>query len=119
VIRALRIIVALGVLAGTAAASPAQSFTLPAEGLDLHAQLHDGTRVVLPPMAIAQDRPAVDRRPIYIGAGLVVLALVFYWNRRGRDRFEREETPEAPATSDDADGDDLHAAARGDAKDDV
>ena len=87
----------------------------PARGADTHAQFRDGTRVVLPPMAIAQDKPAVDRRPIYIGAGLVVLAMVFYWNRRRRDRFDREDAPDDHR---DDDGDDLHAAARGDAKDD-
>jgi hypothetical protein len=118
VIRALLLIVALGVLAETAAASPTPMLTPPAgmhAASDTHAQLRDGTRVVLPPMAIAQDKPPIDRRPIYIGAGLVVLAAVFYWNRRRRDRFDREDAPE---TAPDDDGDDLHAAARGAAKDD-
>jgi hypothetical protein len=55
-------------------------------------RLVDGTRIVLPPMVIPQDRPAADRRPAFIGAGLIVLAVVFWWNRRRRDRFERSET---------------------------
>jgi hypothetical protein len=55
-------------------------------------RLIDGTRIVLPPMVIPQDRPAADRRPAFIGAGLIVLAVVFWWNRRRRDRFERSET---------------------------
>ena len=29
-----------------------------------------------------------DRRPIYLGGGLIVLAAVFWWNRRGRDQFD-------------------------------
>ena len=77
----------------------------------------DGSRFKLPPMVIAQDRPGVDRRPIYLGAGLIVLAAVFWWNRRRRDRFEREDgtAPARPARRPDADADadDLHAAARG------
>jgi hypothetical protein len=98
-------------------------------------RLIDGAKIALPPMAIPQDRPEVDRRPAYIGAGLIALALAFWWNRRRRDRFERGETeggdrdglaggaggralprrdrPRRRAPSD-ADADDLHAAARGD-----
>jgi hypothetical protein len=52
----------------------------------------DRSRRALPPMMIPQDRPAADRRPVYFGAGLIVLAVVFWWNRRRRDRFERSET---------------------------
>ena len=100
-------------------------------------RLSDGARIVLPPMVIPQDRPAPDRRPAYIGLGLIALAAVFWWNRRRRDRFERSdetgdraprgiehgETARAAKGGDpaprraarDADADDLHAAARGDA----
>jgi hypothetical protein len=80
----------------------------------------DRSRRALPPMVIPQDRPADDRRPAYIGAGLIVLAVVFWWNRRRRDRFEQEdgggtERVRRRAPSDaDADADDLHAAAHGD-----
>lgn len=88
-------------------------------------RIDDGTKVVLPPMVIPQDRPAPDRRPTYLGAGLIVLAVVFWWNRRRRDRFERSETgdgedgiePRSGARrrdAEDADAEDLHAAARGD-----
>jgi hypothetical protein len=82
-------------------------------------RLSDGARVTLPPMVIPQDRPAPDRRPAYIGLGLIVLATLFWWNRRRRDRFLREDGIEPPtrraARDADADADDLHAAARGDA----
>jgi hypothetical protein len=85
----------------------------------LPARIDDGSRIKLPPMVVSQDRPPVDRRPIYLGMGLVVLAAVFWWNRRRRDRFEREDHGTPPARPErsrdaDADADDLHAAARGD-----
>ena len=53
------------------------------------ARLDDGSRIALPPMSIPQDAPA-DRRPVYVGAGIVLLAIAFYWNRRNRERFEPE-----------------------------
>jgi hypothetical protein len=46
--------------------------------------------VPLPPIAVPQDSPAPDRRPVIVGAGVVVLACVFWWNRRRRDRIEAE-----------------------------
>jgi hypothetical protein len=53
---------------------------------------------------------------------LIVLAVVFWWNRRRRDRFAQEEDGVAPRTerarrraASDPDADDLHAAAHGDA----
>jgi len=70
-----------------------------------------GPRPAMPPMSVPPDRET-DRRPIYIGGGIVVLALLFWWNRKRRDRFEREDaTKEAPA---DDDADALHAAAEPD-----
>jgi hypothetical protein len=89
----------------------------------------DDVRIVLPPTAIPLDAPPVDHRPMFVGAGLVVLAMMFWWNRRRRDRFEQEDRLERsepgarrprgrprPAARDD-DADDLHAAARGDPPD--
>ena len=65
-----------------------------------------------PEQATPADR---DLRPVYLGLGLVVLGLVFVWNRKQRERLEREARLERPAASgQDDDGDDLHAAARGD-----
>ncbi|TMQ15155.1 MAG: hypothetical protein E6J90_01150 [Deltaproteobacteria bacterium] len=84
-------------------------------------RLDDGSRIKLPPIVVTPDRPPVDRRPMYLGAGLIVLAVVFWWNRRRRDRFEREDgtAPARPARprDADADADHLHAAARGDGPD--
>lgn len=70
-------------------------------------RLSDGSHLpapVLPPMVVAPAPSEVDRRPIYIGAGLVVLAAAFWWNRRQRERFDPEP---------DEDADSLRAAARG------
>jgi hypothetical protein len=55
----------------------------------------DGSRISLPPMAIPQDAPSGDRRPVYVGAGIAILAAAFYWNRRKRERFE-EDKPDDP-----------------------
>jgi hypothetical protein len=84
------------------------------------ARLGDGSKFTvapLPPMTIPLARPEPDRRPMLVGAGVIVLALVFWWNRRQRDRFEDEErgprVPRRRVRPADEDADDLHAAARG------
>ena len=71
----------------------------------------------------APPEPQPDRRPVYMGMGLIVLAAIFWWNRKRREKFEREHPQEVPddgtrvpkATakqkSRDDDADDLHAAA--------
>ncbi|MBA3541018.1 MAG: hypothetical protein H0T79_15515, partial [Deltaproteobacteria bacterium] len=89
------------------------------------ARLDDGSRVKMQPIQVAQDRGS-DRRPVYVGIGLVVLALAFWWNRKQRDRFAGEDrataargsraagsptTDEPAPSSADGDADDLHAAA--------
>jgi hypothetical protein len=83
------------------------------------ARLDDGSKIMLPPITIPLDRPPADRRPVLLGAGVIVLAAMFWWNRRRRDRFERGEHggPPASVARHDADADDLHAAARGDGPD--
>jgi hypothetical protein len=108
------------------AAAPSQAATMSpvapgTPSLELP-RLDDRRRVALPPMVIPQDPPGPDRRPVYIGAGLIVLGAAFWWNRRQRDRFEREDGRGPPARAAavrrrdrDDDADDLHAAARGDA----
>jgi len=109
---------------GRAGSAPATMSAAPGDPSSPPPRLDGGSRVALPPMVIAADRPEADRRPIYLGGGLVVLAVVFWWNRRRRDRFEREEPERAPRRAPrpdrprrdrdaDADADDLRAAARG------
>ena len=79
-----------------------------------------GTRGTLAPIVVRAD-PALapDRRPVYVGAGLIAFAALFWWNRKRRDRFEREDgrpvrRPRAERRSRGEDSDDLHAAASGD-----
>jgi hypothetical protein len=77
--------------------------------------LSDGGKQTFDPIVIPATRGEPDRRPIYVGAGLVVLAAVFWWNRKRRERLERDyEDRVAPAKRRDADADDLHAAATDD-----
>jgi hypothetical protein len=81
-----------------------------------------GDRPALAPIQITPQASERDRRPIYVGGGLVVLALVFWWNRKRREKLEQEyEDRVAPAParerSADADADDLHAAATDDTQD--
>ena len=96
VLRLIAFTVALAVgsaaAAEPAAAPPPPATMRPASpDLRLPSRLDEGTRVALPPMVVQHDRPEADRRPMYIGAGLIALALVFWWNRRRRDRFDRED----------------------------
>jgi hypothetical protein len=96
----------------------------PASRARAPARLDDGSRIAFPPMVIPQEPRAParsDNRTVYVGAGILALALMFWWNRRRRDRFDREERGAPPAPSraaapaePDEDAADLHAAARGD-----
>ena len=132
---ALALAAGAGDATGAPADEPAPSTMGPA-GSDLPrlpARLSDGSQIKLPPIVVQTEpqRPTGDRRTAYIGAGLVVFALVFWWNRRRRERFEREDAGDASprprrrraavrdgiAGADrdsDHDADDLRAAARGD-----
>lgn len=71
-------------------AGPAGSDSSAATGSNAAASMAGGPRAPLPPMTMpaAQDVRTVDRRPVYVGIGLVVLAAVFWWNRRRRARLE-------------------------------
>ncbi|HET9987911.1 MAG TPA: hypothetical protein VFQ65_05310 [Kofleriaceae bacterium] len=54
--------------------------------------ISEGPRTPLPPMVIRPDtQPDVDRRPVFIGAGIVLLAIVFWWNMKRRAQLEDEE----------------------------
>jgi len=42
-------------------------------------------------MVRPDTQPATDRRPVFIGAGIVLLAAVFWWNMKRRAREEDED----------------------------
>lgn len=101
-----------GPAAPAAAPAPARSGSGGATGPAPPA-LDDAGRVGLSP---PQPRPELqprqqepDRRPLYLGLGLVALALLFWWNRRRRERFEAEDR--AAGGGGDEDDDELHDAA--------
>ena len=136
-IAALALAASAGPATGAPADEPAPSTMGPpgSELPRLPSRLSDGSQIKLPPIVVQVEpqRRTGDQRTAYVGAGLVVFALVFWWNRRRRDRFDREDAGEAqprprPRRRRDAargdagaadrdsdhDADDLHAAARGD-----
>jgi hypothetical protein len=53
--------------------------------------MSDGSHTPLPPISIPQETPSTDRRPVFIGAGIVLLAGMFWWNMRRRARLEKED----------------------------
>jgi hypothetical protein len=56
------------------------------------ATMSAGPHNPLPPITIPQDAPpGNDRRPVFVGAGIVLLAGVFWWNMRRRARHARED----------------------------
>ena len=82
--------VALGLApAGTRPSAPEPAAGSAGAGSGAAPSMTSGPRAPLPPMTLpAQDVRTVDRRPVYVGIGLVVLAAVFWWNRRRRARLE-------------------------------
>lgn len=44
--------------------------------------MSDASHVPLPPMTLPTQARTKDRRPVYVGAGLVLLAAAFWWNQR-------------------------------------
>jgi len=51
--------------------------------------MSEGPRKPMAPITVpTEPQRTVDRRPVYVGAGIVVLAGLFWWNRRRRERLE-------------------------------
>lgn len=83
------------------------------------AQLGDGDNVKIAPTVIRDTSREKDRRPVYVGIGLVAFAALFWFNRKRRETFDRSDAPPPKKNRADDDADDLHAAARGEDKDNV
>jgi hypothetical protein len=65
----------------------------PAHGTSAPPTMSDGPRAPLPPLVVpGATKRTTDRRPVYLGLGIVVLAALFWWNQRRRDRLEKEES---------------------------
>jgi hypothetical protein len=88
------------------------------------ATIGDGGNASLPAIRVDASAPEPDRRPVYLGGGLIVFAAIFWWNRKRREKFEAENAQDLPdgvprATakrprgnkSRDEDADALHSAA--------
>ncbi len=60
-------------------------------------QLTEGSHTPLPPITVPHDAPPPpDRRPFVVGAGLLALAAVFWWNTRRRAALERAAQGDVP-----------------------
>jgi hypothetical protein len=46
------------------------------------------------PISVPEESPSADRRPVFVGAGIVLLAGLFWWNMRRRARLEQEDSPD-------------------------
>ncbi|MDQ3337879.1 MAG: hypothetical protein M4D80_22180 [Myxococcota bacterium] len=117
--------VALAIVATSTGAAPPDPAAAPPDPgepptMPSPATIDDGGKMTLPPIRVDAPPPPPDRRPVYLGMGLVVLAAIFWWNRKRREKFEQEHPSEVPdrvprATakkkSRDDDADDLHRAA--------
>jgi len=57
--------------------------------------MSDGSHIPIPPMVIQPEgQPSADRRPVFIGAGIVLLAGAFWWNMKRRAKQHDEEDQE-------------------------
>lgn len=50
--------------------------------------MSESRRPPLPPISIPSGTPTTDRRPMWVGAGLVLLAGALWWNHRRRARLD-------------------------------
>jgi hypothetical protein len=71
---------------GTALTSPPP----PSPSQMSQSTMTDSSHTPLPPMTVPTEKPATDRRPVYVGLGIVLLAAAFWWNQRRRARFEKD-----------------------------
>jgi hypothetical protein len=82
-----RVVLAIALACASASAQPAgSSYQLPT--------MSEMPRGTLPPIEVAPPAPAPDRRPVFVGAGIVMLAALFWWNQRRRARLAEEDHDE-------------------------
>ncbi len=56
--------------------------------------MSESHRDPLPPLEVPPTSSEADRRPMFVGAGIVLLAGLFWWNMRRRARLANEEDPD-------------------------
>ncbi len=72
--------------------APPEPVVPPAATVRGPSTMTDATHTPLPPIQVsAPEKPPTDRRPVYVGLGIVILAAVFWWNHNRRARFEKDE----------------------------
>jgi hypothetical protein len=71
---------------------PGPNATGPKPTLRPSPTMSDGTRAPMPAIEVqrTETKRTTDTRPVYVGLGIIALAAVFWWNRRRRERFEKE-----------------------------
>ena len=50
--------------------------------------LSEGRHIPLPPVVIPVTPAHPDRRPVWVGAGIVVIAALLWWNRKRRAELD-------------------------------
>jgi hypothetical protein len=54
------------------------------------ARMGDASHTPMPPITVPQEARTTDRRPVYVGVGIVLLAAIFWWNRHRRAGQQKE-----------------------------
>jgi hypothetical protein len=90
-------LLAICVLAGVAHAEPI-GVVQPEEPTSQPSSMRPlGEGVHIQPIVIPQDaEKKKDLRPVFAGAGLVLIAAAFWWNRRQREKFDRSDIDSQP-----------------------
>ncbi len=74
------------------ALAPAGTPPPPREILPSGPSISDGSHIPMAPIFLKPEaQPAVDRRPVFIGAGIVLLAVAFWWNMKRRSKLDEED----------------------------
>jgi hypothetical protein len=82
-VRALAVLLALGVAADVAAAQPPSMTPL------------SDDKIKFAPIVVPRETKR-DLRPIYVGAGLVLVAAGLWWNRKQRARLDSSDKEDKP-----------------------
>lgn len=84
--------VVLGLAPAGSEPPPGPNATGPKPSMRPPSTMSDGSQAPIAPITVqrTETKRTTDKRPVYVGLGIVVLAALFWWNRRRRERFEKE-----------------------------